>query len=61
VEHPESGKKYKLPGAPVKLSRSPWRVGSKVPKLGEHNKEIYQRELGLSQKEIKALARKGVI
>ena len=46
VEHPQSGKKYKFPGAPCKLSRSPWRVGSRVPSLGEHNKEIYQ-ELGL--------------
>jgi len=27
VELPESGKRYKFPGAPVKLSRSPWRVG----------------------------------
>ena len=27
VEHLQSGKKYKLPGAPCKLSRSPWRVG----------------------------------
>ena len=32
VEHPQTGKKYKFPGAPVKMSRSPWRVGRKVPK-----------------------------
>jgi len=60
VGHPESGKRYKFPGAPCSLSRSPWRVGSHVPKLGEHNKEVYQ-ELGLSGEEIEALARKGVI
>jgi crotonobetainyl-CoA:carnitine CoA-transferase CaiB-like acyl-CoA transferase len=30
VEHPRTGKKYKFPGAPAKLSRSPWRVGRKV-------------------------------
>ena len=42
VEHPYSGKKCKFPGAPCQLSRSPWRVGSHVPAVGEHNKEIYQ-------------------
>ncbi|MBA7507250.1 Succinyl-CoA:(R)-benzylsuccinate CoA-transferase subunit BbsE [subsurface metagenome] len=61
VEHPQSGKKYKFPGAPCKLSRSPWRVGSRVPKVGEHNKDIYHGELGLSEEEIEALLRKGVI
>ncbi|MBA7527579.1 Succinyl-CoA:(R)-benzylsuccinate CoA-transferase subunit BbsE [subsurface metagenome] len=61
VEHPQSGKRYKFPGAPCKLSRSPWRVGSRVPKVGEHNKAIYHGELGLSEEEIEALLRKGVI
>jgi crotonobetainyl-CoA:carnitine CoA-transferase CaiB-like acyl-CoA transferase len=61
VEHPESGKKYKFPGAPVKLSRSPWRVGSKAPKAGEHNKDIYHGVLGLSEDEIAALVKEEVI
>jgi benzylsuccinate CoA-transferase BbsE subunit len=60
VEHLESGKKYKFPGAPCRLSRSPWRVGSKVPKLGKHNAEIYQG-LGLSEEEIEDLIKEGVI
>ena len=60
VEHPESGERYKFPGAPCKLSRSPWQVGSRVPKAGEHNKEVYQ-ELGLSEKEIETLIKEGVI
>jgi len=60
VEHPESGNRYKFAGAPCKLSRSPWRVGSHVPAVGEHNKGIY-RELGLSDNEVEALLRKGVI
>ena len=37
VEHPQTGKKYKFPGAPVKLSRSPWQVGSHMPKVGEND------------------------
>jgi crotonobetainyl-CoA:carnitine CoA-transferase CaiB-like acyl-CoA transferase len=59
VEH-ESGGKYKFPGAPAKLSRSPWQVGSRAPKVGEHNKEVYH-ELGLSESEIDVLVKDGVI
>ena len=60
IQHPQTGKKYKYPGAPCKLSRSPWQVGSHVAAVGEHNKEVYQ-VLGLSEDEIEALVRKGVI
>jgi benzylsuccinate CoA-transferase BbsE subunit len=61
VDCPETGRKYKSPGAPYKLSRSPWQAGGRVPKLGEHNPDIYQRELGLSEPEIEALAKEGVV
>ena len=61
VEHPQPGKKSKFPGAPCKLSRSPWRVGSHIPAVGEHNEEVYHRELRLSEEEIEALVREGVI
>ena len=37
VEHPQTGKKYKFPGAPCKLSRSPWQVGNKVPEADEND------------------------
>jgi len=56
-----SGEKYKYPGVPCRLSRSPWRVGSRVPAVGEHNMEIYHRELGLSEGEIETLINDGVI
>jgi crotonobetainyl-CoA:carnitine CoA-transferase CaiB-like acyl-CoA transferase len=61
VQHPESGKRYKFPGAPCKLSHSPWRVGSRVPKVGEHNLEIYHGELGLSEEDIEALIKEGIV
>ena len=61
VEHSESGRKYKFPGAPCKLSRSPWRVGTRVPAPGEHNMEVYHGELGLSVKDVEALIKEGVI
>jgi crotonobetainyl-CoA:carnitine CoA-transferase CaiB-like acyl-CoA transferase len=61
IEHPQSGRKYKCPGAPCKLSRSPWRVGNRAPQIGEHNMQIYHEELGLSEEEIEALSEKGII
>lgn len=61
VEHPESGRKYKLPGVAAKLGGSPWRVGSCLPAPGEDNIEIYHKELGLSGEEIETLAKRGII
>lgn len=61
VEHPQTGRKSKFPGAPCKLSRSPWQVGSRAPSLGQDNIAIYHGELGLSEGEIEILAREGVI
>ncbi len=61
VERPETGRKHKFPGVPCKLSRSPWQVGSRVSSLSEDNMAIYQGELGLSEDEIEALVRKGII
>lgn len=61
AEHPESGEKGKFPGAPCQLSRSPWRVGGRVPAPGEHNVDIYREELGLSKAEMESLVREGVI
>ncbi len=61
VEHPETGQKYKFPGALCKLRRSPWQVDSHVPAVGEHNMKIYRKELGLSEEEIAGLAKEGVI
>jgi benzylsuccinate CoA-transferase BbsE subunit len=60
VEFP-GGEKYRVPGAPVKMGRSPWRAGGRVPAIGEHNREIYGGELGLSEREVASLVEKGVI
>jgi crotonobetainyl-CoA:carnitine CoA-transferase CaiB-like acyl-CoA transferase len=58
VEDPDKGKKYKFPGAPCILSRSPWKMGNRAPRTGEHNREIY-RGLGLSEEEIESLSKEG--
>lgn len=49
-----------LPGAPFKMSLTPWSLRRPAPRLGQHNNEIYG-ELGLSQQEIEQLRSQGVI
>jgi benzylsuccinate CoA-transferase BbsE subunit len=58
---PGSGRTIKVPGAPVKMSRSPWKVDQTLPRSGEYNQQIYGRELGLSEEEIASLEAEGVI
>ncbi|MEE8472289.1 MAG: CoA transferase, partial [Dehalococcoidia bacterium] len=41
VEHPELGASIRYPGAPIKLSRSPWRIRGRAPLIGEHNEEVF--------------------
>jgi benzylsuccinate CoA-transferase BbsE subunit len=60
LEHSVAGE-LRYPGAPYRLSETPWRLCRPAPAVGEHNTEIYQGELGLSAGECRALARQGVI
>jgi CoA:oxalate CoA-transferase len=59
IEHPVAGK-FKYPGAPYKLSATPWEIKRRAPLLGENNKEVYGR-LGYSKKDIDGLKRAGII
>ena len=59
VEHPVAGR-LTYPGAPYKMSRTPWRAG-RAPLLGEHNEKIFCGLLGLSHHELNLLRRTGVI
>jgi crotonobetainyl-CoA:carnitine CoA-transferase CaiB-like acyl-CoA transferase len=56
-EHPVAGK-VRMPGAPFIMSRTPWRIRSAAPRLGEHNLKILGERLGLSHGEIEAMATK---
>ncbi|MBI4268138.1 MAG: CoA transferase, partial [Chloroflexi bacterium] len=60
VEHPLVGEAL-YPGAPYKLSETPCNIRRPAPCLGEHNEDIYCRELGLSKESLVALRRAGVI
>jgi benzylsuccinate CoA-transferase BbsE subunit len=57
----DSGRSYKFPGAPVKMSAIPWIVNPEVPVFSDYNYRIYHEELGLSQAEMARLKQKGVI
>jgi crotonobetainyl-CoA:carnitine CoA-transferase CaiB-like acyl-CoA transferase len=60
VEQPGVGL-LKLPGLPMHLSKTPWRVRRPAPLLGEHNEQIYGQELRHPVSALAALHRTGVI
>jgi crotonobetainyl-CoA:carnitine CoA-transferase CaiB-like acyl-CoA transferase len=49
------------PGAPYRLSQSPWTICRPAPHLGEHNEAIYAGHLGVSREELLLLGRTGII
>jgi crotonobetainyl-CoA:carnitine CoA-transferase CaiB-like acyl-CoA transferase len=49
-----------LPGAPFKMSLTPWSLRRPAPRLGQHNIEVYG-ELGLSPGEVERLQQQGTI
>ena len=49
------------PGAPYQLTRSPWKLKHTAPNIGQHNDEVYRKELGLSSVDLESLANKGII
>ena len=60
VEHEASGRTLRMPGAPYRLSGTPWRVRRPAPRLGEHNEEIFA-EIGLSTTSLAACKRERVV
>jgi crotonobetainyl-CoA:carnitine CoA-transferase CaiB-like acyl-CoA transferase len=40
VNHPELGRTFRYPGAPFRMSASPWAILRRAPQLGEHNEEV---------------------
>ncbi len=60
IADPEFGT-VKYPGAPAKFSDTPCTPRRRAPCLGDHNREIYMKELGLSENELAALEKSGVI
>lgn len=61
IEHPELDAALTYPGWPIKQSETPWRPQRRAPLIGEHNKEIYVEELGLTNEELAILKGIGAI
>jgi crotonobetainyl-CoA:carnitine CoA-transferase CaiB-like acyl-CoA transferase len=40
VDHEELGRRVRYPGAPFKMSASPWSISSRPPLTGEHTEEL---------------------
>jgi crotonobetainyl-CoA:carnitine CoA-transferase CaiB-like acyl-CoA transferase len=60
IDHPETGK-ITYPGAPFKLSESPWKIRYPAPLLGQHNEEIYCNQLGYNKEDLVKLREGGII
>ena len=61
IEHPELGTTITYPGAAFVTSKTSCAPQRRAPLIGEHNEEIYERELGLSREELTALKEGNVI
>jgi len=61
VEHPELGRTFRYPGGPFFFTATPWRISRRPPLLGEHNKEVYRGDLGMSEAQLGELTSVGVI
>lgn len=60
LNHP-TAKQVRMPGAPCKFSRTPWRIVRRAPLVGEHNRQIFAERLGHSASELAALASERII
>ena len=61
VDHGQLGRAIRYPGPFAKFSAAPITYRRRPPRLGEHNREIYGQELGLSPAQLDQLQTKGVI
>jgi crotonobetainyl-CoA:carnitine CoA-transferase CaiB-like acyl-CoA transferase len=60
IDHPVAGRLH-YPGAPFRMSQTPWRVVRPAPLLGEHNEEIYMGTLVFTKEDLALLRGKGII
>ena len=59
VEHPKAGK-MKITGNQIKMSKTPIKIKTAAPLLGQHTKEVLQEVLGMTDKQYEELAAKGL-
>ena len=61
IEHPELGTSLKYPGGAIVTTQGYCGIRHRAPLIGEHNDEIYIKELGMSENEVLALKGSQVI
>jgi crotonobetainyl-CoA:carnitine CoA-transferase CaiB-like acyl-CoA transferase len=61
LEHPELGQSVRYPGPFAKLSATPISYRRRPPTVGQHNREVYVGELGLTDEQVNDLQASGVI
>lgn len=61
VQHEDIGESFIYPGAPFKLSETPWEQRGRAPHVGEHNAQVYEELLGLDAAAVRRLKVKMVI
>jgi crotonobetainyl-CoA:carnitine CoA-transferase CaiB-like acyl-CoA transferase len=61
LEHPELGRGVPYPGPFARFSETPIIYRRRPPLVGEHNHEVYSRELGLSAEQIRDLAQREIV
>ena len=61
VEHPELDDASSYPAASYRINEKPYAVRRRPPLIGEHNQEVFCRELGLSGDELATLKSGGII
>ena len=61
VEHPELGDRITYPAKWANNSETPPAISRRAPLIGEHNQEIYQKELGISEAQVQELMQAGII
>lgn len=58
--HPTSGE-IVIPGAPFRMSETPWSLDSPAPTIGQHNDEVFMSEIELGADELARLREEGVV
>ena len=61
VDHEDLGESFVYPGAPFKLSETPWRQRGRAPHVGEHNEQVYAEMLGIEPTELRRLKARMVV
>lgn len=61
VEHPELDIALRYPGVIARSTAAPSKVSRRAPLIGEHNEDIYRREMGISEERLRELREEKII